>query len=50
MQSQSSLPGKGATADLAFGTHTVWPALNSTFGDRALMPNQGGLLARTTFA
>lgn len=32
------------TADLAFGTHTVWPALNSTFGDRVLMPDQSRLL------
>ena len=32
------------TADLAFGTHAVWPALNSTFGDRALMPDQSRLL------
>lgn len=32
------------TADLAFGTHTVWPALNSTFGDRALLPDQSKLV------
>ena len=28
------------TADLAFGQHTVWPALNSVFNDRVLSPNQ----------
>ncbi|HOZ62904.1 MAG TPA: histidine phosphatase family protein [Burkholderiaceae bacterium] len=32
------------TADLAFGKHTVWPALNSTFSDRALQPEQSQLL------
>ena len=32
------------TADLAFGQHTVWPALNSTFSDRALQPEQSQLL------
>lgn len=28
------------TADLAFGQHTVWPALNSVFNDRAQLPDQ----------
>ena len=28
------------TADLAFGQHTVWPALNSVFNDRVLSPDQ----------
>ena len=28
------------TAELAFGQHTVWPALNSVFNDRVLSPNQ----------
>ena len=32
------------TADLAFGKYAVWPALNSTFSDRALQPEQSQLL------
>ena len=28
------------TADLAFGQHTVWPALSSVFNDRAQLPDQ----------
>ena len=28
------------TAQLAFGQHTVWPALNSTFSDRVNQPDQ----------
>lgn len=28
------------TARLAFGTHQVWSALNSTFNDRLLQPNE----------
>jgi broad specificity phosphatase PhoE len=28
------------TADLAFGAHQVWPALNSTFGQASLQPAQ----------
>ena len=28
------------TADLAFGSHQVWTALNSTFNDRVLQPNE----------
>ena len=32
------------TADLAFGKHAVWAALNSTFGDRVQQPNQTRLL------
>ena len=31
------------TADLAFGRHVVWPALNSTFGERP-MPDPGTAL------
>ncbi len=32
------------TADLAFGKHAVWAALNSTFGDRVQQPDQTALL------
>ncbi len=32
------------TADLAFGRHAVWPALNSNFGDRLQQPEQTGRL------
>lgn len=32
------------TAQLAFGQQTVWPALNSTFGDRIDQPDQTGAL------
>ncbi len=32
------------TADLAFGSHKVWAALNSTFNDRNLQPDQSKLL------
>ncbi len=32
------------TADLAFRRHTVWPVLNSTFGDRLQQPDQTGLV------
>ena len=32
------------TADLAFGRHAVWAALNSTFGDRIQQPDQTGPL------
>ena len=32
------------TADGAFGKHEVWPALNSTFGDRVPQPDATGLL------
>jgi phosphohistidine phosphatase SixA len=28
------------TADLAFGSHQVWRALNSTFNDRVVQPNE----------
>ena len=34
------------TADLAFGQHKVWPALNSTFNDRSVQPDQSALLRR----
>lgn len=32
------------TAELAFGKHAVWEALNSTFGDRVQQPKQTDLL------
>ena len=32
------------TADLAFGRHIIWTALNSTFGDRVLQPDQTALV------
>ena len=32
------------TADLAFGKHAVWAALNSTFGDRVQRPDQTALV------
>ncbi len=32
------------TADLAFGAHMVWPALNSTFSDRARQGEQSTIL------
>ena len=32
------------TANLAFGKHAVWAALNSTFGDRLAQPDRTGLL------
>ena len=32
------------TADLVFGKHAVWAALNSTFGDRVQQPDQSALL------
>ena len=32
------------TADLAFGRHEVWPALNSRFGDRMELPDASRLL------
>ena len=34
------------TADLAFGQHTVWPALNSVFNDRVQLPNQSEMLRK----
>ena len=35
------------TAELAFGKHQVWPALNSTFGDRVQQPDSTGLLRQS---
>jgi phosphohistidine phosphatase SixA len=32
------------TAQLAFGQHNVWSALNSTFADRLAQPDQSGVL------
>ena len=32
------------TADLAFGRHVVWPALNSMFGERSAGPDPGAAL------
>lgn len=32
------------TAQLALGRHTVWPALNSTFGDRLKQPDEAATL------
>ena len=34
------------TADLAFGQHTVWLALNSVFNDRVQLPNQSEMLRK----
>ena len=34
------------TAQLAFGRHTVWPVLNSTFNDRTLQPDQTRLMTQ----
>ena len=38
------------TADLAFAQHTVWPALNSVFNDRAQLPDQSELLRKALAA
>ncbi len=35
------------TADLAFGRHEVWAALNSIFGDRVQRPDQAAQTAQT---
>ncbi len=34
------------TAQVAFGRHTVWPVLNSTFNDRSLQPDQTRLMTQ----
>ncbi len=38
------------TADLAFGQHTVWPALNSVFNDRAQLPDQSEVVRKALAA
>ena len=38
------------TADLAFRQHTVWPALNSVFNDRAQMPDQSEAIRKALAA
>ena len=38
------------TADLAFGQHTVWPALNSVFNDRVQLPHQSEALRKALLA
>ncbi len=38
------------TANLAFGQHTVWPALNSVFNDRAQLPDQSEVLRKALAA
>ena len=38
------------TADLAFGQHTVWLALNSVFNDRVQLPNQSEILRKALLA
>ena len=38
------------TADLAFGQHTVWPALNSVFNDRVQLPNQSEIRRKALLA
>ena len=38
------------TADLAFGEHTVWPALNSVFNDRVQLPHQSEILRKALLA
>ncbi len=35
------------TAHLAFGRHSVWPVLNSTFNDRSLQPDQTRLMTQS---
>ena len=38
------------TAELAFGQHTVWPALNSVFNDRAKLPDQSEIVRKALAA
>ncbi len=38
------------TADLAFGQHTLWPALNSVFNDRAQLPDQSEIVRKALAA
>jgi phosphohistidine phosphatase SixA len=38
------------TADLAFAQHTVWPALNSVFNDRAQLPDQSDAVRKALAA
>jgi phosphohistidine phosphatase SixA len=38
------------TADLAFGQHTVWPALSSVFNDRAQLPDQSEIVRKALAA
>lgn len=38
------------TANLAFGQHTVWPALNSVFNDRAQLPDQSEIVRKALAA
>ena len=38
------------TADLAFGQHAIWPALNSVFNDRAQLPDQSEIVRKALAA
>ena len=38
------------TANLAFGQHSVWPALNSVFNDRAQLPDQSAAVRKAMAA